>query len=181
MILTCNLYFTGLYFLLFYFHCIEKEKTEQTQDIINQKELVRRQQPRCHLYLMSCASGRSDDDWMSRFRGRGTQEEHCRRLPGMWCRRGKHKYLSLFYLLYFIFKVMFLSHESRCGPELQVFERTKQTLNEQLQGGGTATSCRSQKSRLGTHPAPVERPGEVISCSQRKNSDRRLGVHLQLI
>lgn len=59
-------------------------------------------------------------------------------------------------------------------PELLVVKQT-------LQGGGPPTSCCSQKSRLGTHPTPVERPGKVISCSQRKNSDRRLGVHLQLI
>lgn len=97
------------------------------------------------------------------------------------CRRCKHKYLSLFCVMHTLIYYILLSLESWCGPELQVFKRTKQTLNEQLQGGGTATSCRSQKSRLGTHPTPVERPGEVISCSQRKNSDRRLGAHLQLI
>lgn len=33
----------------------------------------------------------------------------------------------------------------------------------------------------GTHPAPVERPGEVISCSQRKHRHRRLRTHLQLV
>lgn len=37
------------------------------------------------------------------------------------------------------------------------------------------------QSRLETHPTPVERPGEVISCSQRKHGHRRLRTHLQLI
>lgn len=84
-------------------------------------------------------------------------------------------YLSVFTLIY----STHLTPDVDERPELLV---VKQTLEEQLQGGGTSClSCCSQKSRLGTHPAPVERPGKVISCSQRKNSNRRLGVHLQLI
>lgn len=57
-------------------------------------------------------------------------------------------------------------------------------MDAQAQGGGDKAAGRPAAhggSRLGTHPAPVERPGEVVSCSQRKNRHRRLWVHLQLV
>lgn len=72
-------------------------------------------------------------------------------------------------------QICFLSVEVELDCDVNKTEKKKANRK------GKAASCCSPQRGRGTHPAPVERPGEVISCSQRKDCDGRLGVHLQLV